>query len=321
MAMTRHTALRLLAAPRLDDVTAQGLGFDDLDLPERHELDRIPRAVVVGFEAAMESRSTGEVVNRVELLDPALHGFGYEGVAMGWTILDATSGGNRTRDLLNGPARPHLFLAYIGIGFAMRKLPRALWRSVLPAVDAPPYHPTLSWLAVDGYGFDLAYFGRARHVDQQRRPRTARWMGRSDYFQRAVDQGIGRALWFIHGAQVPAVAATVRRFATARRADLWSGIGVAAAVAGPRSDCAIDLRDAAGGYAPHIATGAVLGARARVSAGVVPAHSAETIKVLSGLNVDDAAELADATAVTADTASAPAYEAWRRAIRTEVDAS
>jgi len=64
-----------------------------------------------------------------------------------------------------------------------------------------------SVFAVDGFGFDRAYFETRRWVDEQRVPAPYRWEGSPDYFLRAVDQGIGRALWFICGAHAPDVAA------------------------------------------------------------------------------------------------------------------
>lgn len=91
-------------------------------------------------------------------------------------------------------------LAYIGTGFTMAKLLRPLWRKVLTDLTGAPCYPTMSWPAVDGYGFDLAYVHPKRWVDEQRVPKSYPWDGAPDYFQGAVDQGIGRALRFMRGA-------------------------------------------------------------------------------------------------------------------------
>jgi hypothetical protein len=256
------------------------------------------------------------------MLDPELAGFGYEGAAMAFTVLDAMGGGHRTRDLLRGAGEPHIFLAYIGIGFAMARLPRVLWKKVLPDLDVSAYHPTMSWLAVDGYAFDRAYFDTRRFVDEQQVPAPYPWQGSPAYFPRAVDQGIGRALWFIHGAGVQAVTAAVQRFAEPRRADLWSGVGLAAAFAG---GCGPDdlaaLRAAAGDYWIELALGTVFAAKARSYAGFVPACTEAATAALAGMPVSAAAALADDTSPGAmlpggdcppDT---PAYEQWRRNIR------
>lgn len=315
MSLTRHSIIRLLAAPRPDATGARSLGFQDPDHLARVALDRIPRAVVVGFESALESREVAELVHRVELLDPQLQGFGYEGATMAWTILDATTGGNRVERLLQGPARQHLFLAYIGIGFAMNRLPRKLWARTLPNLDIAPYHPALSWLAVDGYGFDQAYFHRATYVEAGCRPRPWPWLGRADYFQRAADQGIGRALWFIEGADLERTAGAVRSLPASRWADLWSGVGLAATFAGPFADTDYaSLAHAAGEYAGDLAVGAVLAARARAEAGIVPEHTANAVLALAGVDVAGAVAVADASAVSVDSLLAPAYELWRQRI-------
>ncbi|RPF19717.1 DUF1702 family protein [Myceligenerans xiligouense] len=315
MAISRHSIIRLLAAPRPDHTGYRHLGFAAGPDPVRERLDRIPRSVVIGFEAACESADEAELARRLDVLDPELLGFGYEGATMAWTILDAVTGTDRTRRLLAGPGAPYLLLSYIGIGFAMRRLPRRLWRRVLPALDDGPFHPTLSWLAVDGYGFDLAYFARADHVTARRRPKPWPWLGHPGYFGRAVDQGIGRALWFVEGADVDRVAAAVGTFPADRRRDLWAGVGLASTYAGPRADAPYaDLLTRAGEFAGHVGLGAVFAARARVAAGVVPDHTVAALDALTGLTAAAAAELADGCAVREDRDGVPAFELWRAAL-------
>lgn len=310
---------RLLLAPSLRDVTFAQRGFAPSGPEVTARLESIPQAVVLGFEAGIEARDIQEIKWRLDLVEEELRGFAYEGATMALTILDQLLPYRRTsaRGLLAGPAEPYLFLTYIGIGFAMRRLPRARWGAVLPDLDGSPYHPGLSWLAVDGYGFDLAYFAPRRWVDQQRRPRPYPWLGAPEYFPRAVDQGIGRALWFIHGARVPEVAAAVARFAPGRQADLWSGVGLAAAVAGGApADRLAELAAAAGDHRPELAQGAAFGAKARSYAGLVPAHTESAVRALSGATVGEAAATVDA-ALAATSTSGPqlVYEEWRSYVR------
>jgi enediyne biosynthesis protein E2 len=310
---------RLLLTPSLAEVTFQERGFPVTPSAATNRLEAIPHAVICGFEWGIDTRSQWELERRLALVEPEHLGFAYEGATMACTVLDAMRGrrGHRTADLLNGPGQPHVFLAYIGIGFAMARLPRVLWKTVVPDLTGSPYHPTMSWLAVDGYGFDRAYFDTKRWVDKQQVPKPYPWQGCPEYFPRAIDQGIGRALWFIHGAQPDAVAAAVRRFAEHRRADLWSGVGLAATFAG---GCPADglraLRDTAGVHRPDVALGMVFAVKARSYAGFVPAHSSFAAGVLGGIPVDAAVALADGTAVHDDgMETAPPYELWRQKIR------
>lgn len=310
---------RMLLTPQLHHVGLAHLGHPGRDSPSARHLERIPEAVVCGFEWGIEVRDPGEVERRLEAVAPDLRGFAFEGVAMAYTIRDALpfGGRDRTRDLMLGPAVPHTFLSYIGIGFAMSRLPRPLWRDILPDLEGNPYHPTMSWLAVDGYGFDLAYFDAQRWIDQRRTPEPYPWEGAPDYFPRAFDQGVGRALWFVHGARHDGVAAAVERFARQRRADLWSGVGLAAVFAGGAAPEELrELLERAGEDAPHVFQGAVFAAKARVFSGHVPEHTETAVRALTGLDSAAAATLADEQRVEpGGGGTEPAYERWRAGVR------
>ncbi|MDL4820299.1 DUF1702 family protein [Actinomadura opuntiae] len=312
---------RLVLTPSLAEVSFAKRGFPIAEAAPGRALEAIPQAVVCGFEWGIDARDQWEVERRLALVDPEQRGFAYEGATMAFTVLDAMGPrrGHRTRDLLRGPGRPHIFLAYIGIGFAMARLPRVLWRKVLPDLTGSPYHPTMSWLAVDGLGFDRAYFHTRRWVDAQEEPAPYPWLGRPDYFPRAFDQGVGRALWFVHGGAADAVAGAVGRFTERRRADLWSGAGLAAAFAGGAGpDGYAALRVHAGEHAAALAQGAVFAAKARCHAGFVPDHTREALRAIAGLTVEAAERLADDSAVEPDAPNAPgepAYERWRANVR------
>ncbi|MBG0829057.1 DUF1702 family protein [Planomonospora sp. ID67723] len=316
---------KLVLAPSLADVTFGARGFPVTPSPATRRLEAIPQAVVCGFEWGIEARGQWEVERRLSMVDVELRGFAYEGATMAFTVMDAMGGGRgrRTRDLMLGPGRPHIFLTYIGIGFAMARLPRVLWKKVVPDLEGSPYHPTMSWLAVDGYGFDRAYFDTRSWVDEQKAPRPYPWEGAPDYFPRAVDQGVGRALWFIHGARVPEVAAAVRRFAAHRQADLWSGVGLAATFAGGcgAGELAL-LRGEAGEHRAELGQGAVFAAKARDYAGFVPPHTEAATAALTGLSVAGAVALADDTAVDPRAPGrVPPYETWRRRVRAGLPSS
>ncbi|GLU48725.1 DUF1702 family protein [Nocardiopsis ansamitocini] len=310
---------RLLLTPRLTDVTFAKRGFPAGAPDVVRRLEAIPQSVVCGFEWGIDARGLWEVERRLDLVEPELRGFAYEGATMALTVRDAMAGGRGTltRELLRGPGRPHIFLAYIGIGFAMARLPRPLWRTVIPALDDVQYHPTMSWLAVDGYGFDRAYFDTPRWVDEQRIPAAYPWEGNPAYFLRAVDQGIGRALWFIHAADADNVATAVERFAPSRHPDLWSGVGLAATFAGGCDDADLtSLRGRSGEHRAHLAQGAVFATKARHFSGFVAPHTHGAIGALADLDVTGAVALADGTAVEPGTVDGvPAYELWREKIR------
>lgn len=318
MARLMGSLRRVAFAPSLASVGFAERGFPCTPTDATAALEEVPQAVVCGFEWAIEDPKPWEIERRLGMVRPEHRGFAYEGATMAFTILDAMPGrGGRVRDLLTGPGHEHLFLAYIGIGFAMARLPRRLWRHVVPDLGASPYHPTMSWLAVDGYGFDRAYFDTRRWVDEQYVPQPYPWQGAPAYFQRAVDQGVGRALWFVHGGSATGVSEAVTRFPAARQADLWSGVGLAATFAGGCDPAGLAaLRDAAGAHAVEVALGCVFAVKARTFASYVPEHTTLGAAVFTGLDVGAVVELADGTAAGPATAGdVPAYELWRQRIR------
>jgi len=313
---------RLLMAPSLRDVSFAGRGFPVIETAATRQLESIPQSVVCGFEWGIDAADLWELERRLSLVDPEVQGFAYEGATMACTVRDAMGPrqGTRTKELLEGYGQRHIFLNYIGIGFAMARLPRPLWKKVMPDLPGEAYYPQMSWLAVDGYGFDRAYFDTDRWIDDQRVDKPYAWEGDADYFLRAVDQGIGRALWFIHGARVEHVVAAVRRFAAGRRADLWAGVGLAATFAGcSTADDLTSLRLAADEHRGHLAQGSVFAAKARHHSGTIPEHTRTATHALAGVTVESAARLADDSYVPSGSSdSGPAYELWRRAVREQL---
>jgi hypothetical protein len=143
------------------------------------------------------------------------------------------------------------------------------------------------------------------------------------YLGRAVDQGIGRALWFGGGADPERVAALVVGFAAERRADLWSGVGLAATYAGgaSREDLA-RLPALAGVLRAHLAQGAAFAAAARTIAGNVTTHTEVAARTLAGAPAGELAQLAlvhepePPVGVRPDmSTSGDIYEGWRARVR------
>lgn len=318
-----------LTAPTLRSTTFAARGF----LPQgqaRPDLEAIPQAVVTGFEWGMGVTDLWELHRRLSLVDRAQVGFAYEGATMACTILDAMtrSGGRRTRELMLGPGRPHTLLNLIGVGFAMARLPRMLWKDVLPDLPGLPALPVASWLAVDGYGFDRAYFDTDVVVHRQQRPDPYPWEGDAAYFARAADQGIGRALWFITNGVPEQTRAAVLRCAVERQRDLWSGVGLAATFAGGAdADSLQSLTE--GLSAPgtpddpraHLAQGAAFAAKARVESGFVPEHSRAACHTLAAMAPEAAAGLVDeGIALARREGGSTAYERVRTHVRSAVGA-
>jgi hypothetical protein len=306
----RH--LRLLAlgiAP--EETSFPRRGFREGDGEARRRLERVGLAFLEGYHAALEADNPATMVPRLERVEAEFRGFAYEGSAMALALLDHLTPWrrDRLRAVLDDAGRSHAYMVHVGAGWAIARLPWLRGR-----IDRPlaRLDPLLRWLAVDGYGFHEGYFHRPRCIEAQGRPRRL-----SGYARRAFDQGLGRSLWFVEGADVERIPATIAAFPPSRRADLWSGVGLARAYTGGAGRAAIGrLRDAAGPDRAPLAQGAAFAAKARQRAGIPAEHTASACEVLCGLSADEAARVTDeALADLPPEGPVPAYETWRRRIQ------
>lgn len=284
------------------------LGFCGGPPGVREHLAGVVAAYVNGYHAALEEISLPGLVPRLEAVGAQQRGFAYEGAATALALLDFLTPWrrHRWRDFLAGAGSRHTYLVHVGVGWLLARVPGRVERH-LARLD-----PLLRWLAVDGYGFHEGFF----HWPRCRAggPVPGRLEG---YARRAFDQGLGRCLWFIHGADVARLPETVAGFPAGRRPDLWSGVGLASTYAGGVGAEALrHLRVAADPWRPCLAQGAAFAAKARLRAGIVVDHTRVACQVLCGLSPEEAAQVTDAGLenLPADDAE-PAYEVWRKRVQ------
>ncbi|WKU06677.1 DUF1702 family protein [Micromonospora sp. HUAS LYJ1] len=281
-------------------------------------LETVGESFLTGYAAAAEARTPAEAEPALEAVRPQFRGFAYEGAAMALAVLDALPGGrsDRVQTFLAGRGADHVYMAYVGVGWAMARVPRFRW-SKLYAPD-----PLLRWLALDGYGFHQAYFRTRRYVHEQYQEPDFPWPadGPRWYSRRAIDQGIGRAMWFVGGTDAGVVADLIDRFPAERRSDLYGGAGLAATYAGGAD--ADELRlflDRAGKHRAEVAQGSAFAATARLTAGLETPHTARATSVLAGTTPAEAVRICDEQRPTGgDSPLEPAYEIWRQAIADEL---
>jgi len=291
-----------------EETSASRRGFRGADGPARRRLRRVGLAFVEGYNATLDDDRAPALAARLDRVDAEDRGFAYEGAAMGLRLLDDLDPwrGDRLSDFLAGPGSPHLYMMYVGAGWATARLRRRVDRALCR------FDPLLRWLIVDGYGFHQGYFRPRRWVDGLGAPSQL-----SGYARRAFDQGLGRSLWFVEGADVGGVAATIAQFPRSRRADLWGGVGLACAYAGGATDQKIrTLRTESGADHPCLAQGAAFAAKARARAGNPAAHTESACLALCDMPAEAAAGLTDAAldGLVGD-GDVPAYEVWRGRIR------
>lgn len=308
--MGRFAALTLGISP--DEVSFARRGFTWREEGARRYLEKVGGAFVAGYTAALREPTITALARCLDGLPRAWQGFAYEGAAMALALMGFFTPWRRSRlqSFLAGPGEPHTYLVHVGLGWALARLP------VPPVRILARFDPVLRWLALDGFGFHQGFFHHRRTVEgRQAVPRRVR-----GYARRAFDQGLGRSLWFVRGADVEAIARTVAGFPEPRRADLWSGLGLACAYAGGIDRGAVErLGEAAGAHRPCLAQGAVFAAKARHLAGNLVPATELACRVLCGCSVAGAVAVSDQAArelpPDGKEGGVPAFETWRRRIQ------
>ena len=303
---------RLLFGIRKRETAFEHRGFRGGTPETRRRLETVGNAFVAGYHAALDAGHPDRLEQRLATFERESIGFAFEGAAMAFALLDTISirHRGRWRALLAGPGEPHAYMVHVGAGWAVARLGGSPERFVSPG------DPLLRWLVLDGFGFHEGYFRWKRSVEGQRRPHRL-----AGYALRAFDQGLGRSLWFVEGAEPARIARTIAGFDADRMADLWAGVGLAAAYAGGVQESDVRaLRSASGRFAPDLAQGAVFAAEARHRAGNPAPHTSIACAILCSLSAEDAARIAVlARRGLEPSVGFPDYEIWRRRIRDQFE--
>ncbi len=294
-----------------EEVTFARRGFRGGDGEVRAHIEKIGLSFLRGYHAVLEEPFSERLIRRLEETEADYRGFTYEGAAMALTLFDVLVPWRRRRldAFLAGAGEPHIYMGNVGAGWAIARLPFGM-AAVLKRLD-----PVLRWLALDGYGFHQGYFHWPRSVGKHEVP--ARVLAHAPYALRAFDQGLGRSLWFVDGADVRRIPATISSFPAARHADLWGGIGLSSTYAGGVERAAIEaLCEAAEDFRPQLAQGSAFGAKARQRAGLTTEHTEMACEVICGQGAAAAAEVTDRELrELPPDGEEPAFEAWRRRIQ------
>ncbi|HSE17851.1 MAG TPA: DUF1702 family protein [Pyrinomonadaceae bacterium] len=286
-------------------------GFSAGEEKARQRLEQIGVTFLNGYHAALEETGLVSLARRLATIEAELSGFAFEGAAMGLTLLDCFTPWrkDRWRTFTEGLANHHIYMMHVGLGWALARLRRPV-TSFLARLD-----PLLGWLAVDGYGFHEGYFSWPRYVERQAIP-----VRLNGYERRVFDQGLGRSIWFVKGANVTSIVNAINAFPAARHDDLWSGVGLACAYAGGCNRTAIEsLRSAAGEHLAALAQGVSFAAKTRQRAANLTPHTQAVSRVICGQSAEDLAAITDAALEDLhEDNGLPAYEVWRRRIQNKI---
>ncbi|MER5570624.1 DUF1702 family protein [Streptomyces goshikiensis] len=307
---------RRVLTPPVSETTMEVRGFHVKNPQSKARLEHIGEVFLQGYAYAVEAGSPAEAEDMLETVPRDMRGFAYEGAGMGAAVYDSLPGhSGRLDGLLAGKGRHHDYMIYVGVGWAMARLPKLLWP------DIRKTDPLLRWLALDGYGFHQAYFKTDSYVRTPAAEHPFRWHGgHNHYTPNAIDQGIGRALWFVGGTDPDVVTDLIASYPKERHSDLYAGAGLACAYAGGVTEGELArFVEGAGEHRWALAQGSAFAIEARIKADTIIDHTHLAARVVCGTTAERAASVCVGRRPgTHGQGDSPAYESWRRDVAAEL---
>lgn len=203
-------------------------GFPGQTSPGRQHLEQVIATFISGFNLALEWPDAAELATQLDASYPLpFLGFAYEGVGLWMAIGDLCLPWQpgRLASFTKHVAPRHAFIATVGAGFAVARVPFGLRRLESYQAQLDPF---TAWCVADGVGFCDGFF-HWRKYRSGRQPAPAFLHAQN---RALFDAGVGRALWWVYGAQPDSIADAIARFEPQRQPEMWTGIGTALAYAG-----------------------------------------------------------------------------------------
>jgi hypothetical protein len=271
--------------------------FDPCDAGVREHLEAMIGAFIEGYNQAVTIPDGAAVAAALHRCFDDHHvGFAFEGVGMYLALLDVLLPGrvSSLRRFTDGPGRDHDYIAAVGAGFAVARMPWGLrtLESYLGKLD-----PLIGWCIPSGVGFHQGFFHHRRFIGAADNPPAVLGIYGRDLF----DSGLGRAMWWVLGADPARIRSAIDGFPARRRPELWSGVGIACAYAGGLTAEGIrELYSLAAPYQPDFLSGLPFAARLRQKGRNHSEITELACQVLLGTGADEvashAAEVADEAA-------------------------
>jgi hypothetical protein len=248
-------------------------------------LERIGSTFLDGYHFALKTSDPEKIHSFPESLEEKYRGFAYEGIGMGMTLRGyfTFKGDAPVYSFLNGLGNDHIYLLYVGIGWAYARLPFINIEKRIKKFD-----PLLRWLVIDGYGFHEAYFKTKKYIINKELPKL------TQKAQHVFYQGVGRCLWFVYGTEVKKIASKIREFPSMFQPDLWAGIGLAATYAGTLSKAdLLKIKQFSNPFSMHLLQGVSFAAGARCRPNLVSPYTRIATKTLTGLDPEELSAIND----------------------------
>lgn len=296
-----------------DEVKFTRRGFRQKKHQTVEHLETIGVEFLRGYHLAIHTDDIQQLVKNLNESQKLYRGFAFEGAAMGLALLDHLTPWRKKLlpEFLNDEGEKHIYMAYVGIGWALARIP---WLRKNFVKNISEYDSILKWLILDGFGFHEGYFNPDVYFKQGL---NLEWL--AGYAPNAFAQGLGRSLWFVEGADIQAITETISRMPRKFHADLWSGIGLACAYAGGANENDVrELKLLSNSFLSNVQQGVVFASASRYRAENLVEHTEMTSQIICERSASDSASVAFSTLENLpknDDLRKPSYEIWRRKIR------
>src|ERR1700685_1179585 len=126
----------------------------------RQRLEQVGETFLRGYHLALADYEIDVLAEQLNGTELEFRAFAFEGAAMGLDLLDQIQPwkARRIDEFLRGAGRAHVYMAHVGIGWAMGRGGFGVERRLAPL------DPLLRWLALGGGGFSQGEFHLSRYA-------------------------------------------------------------------------------------------------------------------------------------------------------------
>src|SRR5262245_46073007 len=114
----------------VDEASFAKRGFSCSSARTRNRLEQAGRHFIEGYRAALADGRPGLISTSLASIPLEFRGFAFEGAAMAFTLLDGLTPWRRNRihEFIQDAGEPHIYMAHVGAGWALARLPHLRWR-------------------------------------------------------------------------------------------------------------------------------------------------------------------------------------------------
>jgi hypothetical protein len=266
------------------------------------KMDDIQNAFLHVQDIFFESPDWKRHVAELESTDIEFRSIGYESASMSIALEDLKQGEQLSNWLhfLNEVASAHATQVHVGLGWAIAQALKN------PINYFPELNPMMRYRVFDGYGYYEGIFRRRRSIINHIKLQVADTIASA-----AIDQGIGRSIWYLNKGIIDDAKIMIEGFAVERQKDLWRGLGIAIAyVGGCNEELLKEIFSKSDSYKTQLATGAVMALVSRDSAKYISTDAELACKIFCNKTAEQILELNYSNKSKLNLQSDDAYANW-----------